>query len=152
MRGPGANSCWEVWGARPPTKKKKKLDFKNFWKRFLKISDESITKVKYKIDHISKTTNHSFFLRQLMNSKIRFRTLRIFFSNFVAKWINFFPFLNDYVSKIQIGKIRKLIFHSIQHCAHLLLKLDHFWGGWVCISLVGKCPTFVKNCIRYSVN
>ena len=44
--------------------------------------------------------------------------------------------------KIKIGKF---IFHSFQDIAHLLLIWDHFWGrGSVCISLVGKNPTYTN--------
>ena len=45
----------------------------------------------------------------------------------------------------KIRKIRKLIFHSIQHIAHLSLKPEQNWGEGgkgVCISLVGKQPKF----------
>ena len=47
------------------------------------------------------------------------------------------------IQKIKIGKIWKLIIHSIQHCAHLSSKYGHFWGGegeGVCISLDVKTP------------
>ena len=31
--------------------------------------------------------------------------------------------------KIKNGKIRKIIFHSLQHSGHLSCKYGHFWGG-----------------------
>ena len=45
--------------------------------------------------------------------------------------------------KIENRRVRKSIFHSIQHCAHLLLKCEHFWPfGGVCMGKVlrGKSP------------
>ena len=39
-----------------------------------------------------------------MNSKIRFRTLRIFI-DFLAEWMKFFPFLKGYISKTKNRKI-----------------------------------------------
>ena len=45
-------------------------------------------------------------------------------------------------------KIRKLIFHSIQHIAHLSLKWEG--GVRVCIYLVGKKPNWCYlSCFRY---
>ena len=73
------------WGAKPPTKTGG-LGGRSFWhkKHWICVSPESITNVKYKIDHNSKTKNRT---KKLMNSKIRFTTLRIFWDIF------FLPFL-----------------------------------------------------------
>ena len=37
-----------------------------------------------------------------------------------------------------------MIFYLFQHITHLLCKDGHFWGGEVCISLVGKQPNQVR--------
>ena len=62
-------------GAEPPVgdvRGEIPLSLKNFW---IRVSPECTTKVKYKIDHNSKTKNRT--KKKLWNSKIRFWTLRI---------------------------------------------------------------------------
>ena len=44
--------------------------------------------------------------------------------------------------KIKIGKIWKLIFHSIQHCEHLKCKYGHFRGDGDCVHTTMKLLSF----------
>ena len=47
--------------------------------------------------------------------------------------------------KINIWKIGKFIFHSIQHSAHLTWKLDHFWGRRITIVHTYSHSTLITN-------
>ena len=65
---------------------------------------------------VSKTKHRT---KKLMDSKIRFITLRIFYV-FVAIWIKFFPFLNDCISK---NKDREIDFSFFsKYCAAIWTK------------------------------
>ena len=77
------------------------------------LSPEYTTKVKYNIDHNSKTKKS----QQKKNSIFcAFRTMRIFWDIFLAEWLN----LNDHISKLKIGKI-DFSFVS-EHCATFWTK------------------------------
>ena len=107
-------------------------------------SPDCIMKVKYKIDHISKTKHRT---KILMNSKIRFRILRIFFV-FVAEWIKKIAFQNDYILKTGNSKI-DFPFVSEQCGQKMETALFEEGGGGclVCISIIKNNPNFFSNFI-----
>ena len=73
-----------------------------------------------------------------MNSKIRFKTLPTF-SDFVTKWIQLFPF-EMIIQKIEIAKIKKLIFKLFQNIAQQYGHKNENGSFEVCISLTRTGP------------
>ena len=84
----------------------------------------------------SKEKSNSRFIRFL------FLIYGLFWSFFVIKTVGF-RLIFTITRKIKIGK---LIFHSLQHIAHLSLKPEQNWVRGVYISLVNKKPTNEKEC------
>ena len=66
------------------------------------------------------------------------------YGNFFTQNMVNFRWIFTIIRKIKSGKIWNTIFLSFQHILHLSWKSNQFWGGGVCISIVGKYPMHFK--------